>query len=100
LVEGHQHPDQEPFQEAAEAPSDSDSAGVSDPENPGWRLRFSLDLFIYETFAIEVTTTLHLVGSKSQGYANYTMQMVANATGHDVVWNRTGRFLSELSEDV
>mmetsp|Transcript_107550 Transcript_107550/g.149953 ORF Transcript_107550/g.149953 Transcript_107550/m.149953 type:complete len:284 (-) Transcript_107550:176-1027(-) len=33
------------------------------------------------------------------GYANYTMQMVANATGHDVVWNRTGRWLSELSEE-
>ncbi|CAE7651780.1 BIG2 [Symbiodinium microadriaticum] len=33
------------------------------------------------------------------GYANYTMQMVANATGNDVVWNRTGRWLSELSEE-
>ncbi|CAE6968083.1 unnamed protein product [Symbiodinium natans] len=29
------------------------------------------------------------------GYVNYTMQLVANATGHDVVWNRTGRWLSE-----
>mmetsp|Transcript_59782 Transcript_59782/g.123694 ORF Transcript_59782/g.123694 Transcript_59782/m.123694 type:complete len:283 (+) Transcript_59782:89-937(+) len=29
------------------------------------------------------------------GYVNYTMQLVSNATGHEVVWNRTGRFLSE-----
>ena len=29
------------------------------------------------------------------GYVNYTMQLVANATGHEVVWNRTGRWLSE-----
>ena len=46
VVEGHQHPDQESLQEGAEAPPDADSAGVSDPENPGWRLRFSLDLFV------------------------------------------------------
>ena len=55
------------------------------------------------TFAVGVTTNcgtlLGGVESKSQGYANYTMQMVANATGHDVVWNRTGRWLSELSEE-
>mmetsp|Transcript_61004 Transcript_61004/g.142714 ORF Transcript_61004/g.142714 Transcript_61004/m.142714 type:complete len:275 (+) Transcript_61004:64-888(+) len=29
------------------------------------------------------------------GYVNYTMQMVANATGEEVIWNRTGRFLAQ-----
>ena len=33
-----------------------------------------------------------------QGYVNYTMQLVENATGREVVWNRTGRGLSLESE--
>ncbi|CAE7199387.1 unnamed protein product [Symbiodinium natans] len=32
------------------------------------------------------------------GYVNYTMQLVENATGREVVWNRTGRGLSLESE--
>ncbi|CAK9000695.1 unnamed protein product [Durusdinium trenchii] len=32
-------------------------------------------------------------------YANYTMDKVENATGSDVIWNRTSRFLQEVAED-
>ena len=35
------------------------------------------------------------------GYVNYTMQLVANATGHEVIWNRSaGRFLAEERREL
>mmetsp|Transcript_16222 Transcript_16222/g.30523 ORF Transcript_16222/g.30523 Transcript_16222/m.30523 type:complete len:276 (+) Transcript_16222:76-903(+) len=93
----------EPFASPQLRASDSDPFGETGEEEPVRSNKWLKD--------ISVSTKNHFkkilrplqspivqewqVLSILDGYVNYTMQMVANATGEEVIWNRTGRFLAQ-----